>query len=261
MVLLANPGYPLNLSTSILSLSQNFNIYTKNGVFRTNKLFMISAFPILQRFSSDALIRYECMDIFAPFSTVQEISEAFDNMIETGNMKLMASILELEANSNKILIVDENRANISEEESNIETEFSIEDFIEDLRQVKEPDESANNDKSNNIVANQKNEPIQKKKRKTRSDKVIHVCKECDNKVFRCLFNYKKHVRRMHAVEVDCYRCNRHFQSKALLKEHSKVCLYRCEKCNFVTDGITFYEAHYRTHRKDESTPLLTVTYK
>jgi len=288
MVCLANKGFRDNILTDILELSStDFKFVAKDGVYRTHKLLMLSAFPALRSCFEDCIECCEELTIIIPEEPVDRVQEGIVKMILEGDLSYLETILGIKSS---ISLVQSKNSNFSrtKKKSVLETlqvpkllQNISDDSNDNIDDIDEDPLTAETFLPEEIylVEDDTNEgyitSLQKKKYQTfscaecskqfqykqnlnrhmkrghiRKKKDILCCPEC-GKTFQNSNNLNRHIKRGHNTKA-CDRCYIELSSRDEYLTHLKNCWTRCELCDWVTkykEGEKL-DAHRRRHVKE-----------
>jgi len=252
MMHLENKAFKDSMFIDILEVdSTDVNLVTRDGTYRTHKLLLWSAFPVLQDCLLESFKCEEEVTVILPQTSVDKVQEGIVKMLLEGDLSYLESIFGIKSSvdtlkhnkeSNALkgpgkvvsqrMIPSDNCNNLSEEI--FEDPLALEVYVkEEICLQEEEDE----------------EFLPPPKKRPKKD-VNTICSECGKK-FRDKSNLSRHLKRGHK-KVTCERCDKDFDGHVALNTHLKTCWFRCEICDWLTKYKTGerMNGHKRRHAKE-----------
>jgi len=243
---LKNKAFKDNIFTDILEVdSTDINLVAMDGTYKTHKLLLWSAFPVLQ----DCLLEYfkseEEVSVILPHASVDRVQEGIVKMMLEGDLSYLESIFGINTYVKKIKhdmnrsALEVSKRKIATDDCNNLTEEIVGDHLEQEVCVKEE-----------ICSQEEEEEYIPPPKKRHIKEVNTICSQCGKK-FNNKSKLNRHLQQGHRT-VKCERCEKQFDGHVALNTHLKTCWFRCELCDWLTKYKTGdkMNGHKRRHAKE-----------
>lgn len=268
-----------NTLSDIIDLKlTNLKFVASNGIYCTQKLLILSAFPVLQKILPECSKCCEEVTIVLPEVTFHEVEESVRKMM-LGDLTNLETILGFKNQMVSEVTEDNEKTSSMKKSSGLEIiklkQPYINDVCEEVADNKlevgeyqeiltfvESEVCEEEDISGSECEEEMSEQSQGKEKKI---KASHVCSKC-GKIFPMKYNLTRHMKAMHRKVRKCERCSEEFTDVDDLNIHLKSCWYNCELCEYRSYIKKRYDAHVRSHKKKEKknqplTERVTIVYK
>jgi len=240
----------------------DLKIVASDGIYCTQKLIILSAFPALQKILPDCSKCCEEVSIVLPEVTVQEVEESV-RQVMVGDLMKLETILGFKNEMITEVKVDKEKTSAMKKSSGLEIiklkqphiHNDVSEEVDNKTEVGEyqevlsfvESEVCEEDISGLEFEEEISEQSQVKDKKV---KTAHICSKC-GEIFSRKYNLTRHMMAMHRKVRKCERCSEEFTDVDELNIHLKSCWYNCEFCEYRSYIKKRYDIHLRSHKKKE----------